>query len=77
MLIPQKRSVKEPIGAAKAAFSVGNSWAFAYRNRLRVKGLTLKEQDTPMKEQACHLRVKGHEFPMESPFSKILFRSEA
>ena len=58
----QKRSAKEPIGAAKAAFSVGNSWSFARRNRLSVKGLALKEQELQLKEQDRPLRVKDHEY---------------
>lgn len=31
--------------------STGNFWAFGYRNRFRVKGLSLKEQDCQSKEQ--------------------------
>jgi len=32
-----------------------------------VKDLSLKEQDTPMKEQNRHLKVKGHQYWYNSP----------
>ena len=71
---------KKQIGAANAAFSVGNSWAFARRFRLRVKGFASKEQDTPLKEQDCHLKAKGrHTVSVLNDFFTVgsSFRSEA
>ena len=68
----QKRSVKEPIGAAMAVFSVGNSWAFARRNRFRVKGQPLKEQDTPLKDQDRHMKEQG---PVYTINRSLLYRS--
>ncbi len=59
---PSEAKRKEPIGAAMAAFSVGNSWAFACRNQLRVKGMALRKEDTPLKEQDRHLNVEGNRY---------------
>ena len=52
------RSGKELTKVAIAAFIIGNSWAFARRSQFSVKGLPLKDQDTDVKEQGSHLRVK-------------------
>ena len=38
---------------------IGNSWAFARRNRFRVKALPLKEQDNALKEQGRHLKEQA------------------
>ena len=71
------KSLKEQFRAAKAAFSVGNSWVFACRFRLSVEGRDLREQDIPLKEQDRHLRVEGQDQSIESPLPKIPYRSEA
>jgi len=55
----KKRSVKELIEAAKAAFAVGKSWAFARRIRNRVKGPHVNVKDPPLKVKDCHLKVKA------------------
>ena len=58
---------KELIGAANAAFSIGNNWAFAHRNRFRVKGLRLREQGLALKEQDRRVKVKDHHLKEKSP----------
>jgi len=66
-LSTQKRSVKDLNGAAKAAFAVGYSWAFACRIRIRVKGLRVNVKDPALKVKDCHLKVKAfHGFPQSS-----------
>ena len=72
---PTEAKRKKTIWASKAAFSVGNNWAFAHRNRKRVKGMRLKEQDNVMKEQAYHIREQAYSRDFFS--SGFTHRSEA
>ena len=57
---PIETKRKKTNWASQAAFSVGNNWAFARRNRIRVKGMRLKEQDSVMKEQAYHISEQAY-----------------
>lgn len=64
--------------AAKAALIIGNNWAFACRNEIRVEGLyvreqglALKEEDPYLKEQASPAKLLQHQ--RRTIFKEILY----